>query len=51
MPFGVNAFIDKMEEVVPGSRKSMTAFFELCEEVRDAQAYSAPSTATRTPPT
>ena len=40
MPFGVQAFIDKMEEYVPGSRPSMTAFFELCEEVRTAQAYS-----------
>ena len=40
MPFGVEAFIDKMEAYVPGSRKSMTAFFELCNEVRDAQTYS-----------
>lgn len=41
MPFGVQAFIDRMEEYVPGSRKSMEAFFELCEEVRAAQAYSS----------
>ena len=41
MPFGVNAFIDKMEQYVPGSRKSMTDFFALCEEVRAAQAYSS----------
>ena len=40
MPFGVDAFIDKMEQYVPGSRKSMTEFFELCNEVRDAQTYS-----------
>ena len=40
MPFGVEAFIDRMEQYVPGSRPSMTAFFELCEEVRAAQAYS-----------
>lgn len=40
MPFGIDAFIDKMEQYVPGSRNSMTAFFELCNEVRDAQAYS-----------
>ena len=40
MPFGVKAFTDKMEQYVPGSRSSVTAFFELCEEVRDAQAYS-----------
>ena len=41
MPFGINAFIDKMEQYVPGSRPSMTAFFELCNEVRDAQTYSS----------
>ena len=41
MPFGKQAFIDRMEQYVPGSRASMTAFFELCEEVRDAQAYSS----------
>ena len=40
MPFGVQAFTDKMEQYVPGSRKSVTEFFELCEEVRNAQAYS-----------
>ena len=40
MPFGIDAFIDKMEEYCPGSRKSMTEFFELCNEVRDAQTYS-----------
>ena len=41
MPFGIEAFISKMEQYVPGSRKSMTDFFELCNEVRDAQAYSS----------
>lgn len=40
MPFGVDAYIAKMEEYCPGSRKSMTEFFELCNEVRDAQTYS-----------
>ncbi len=40
MPFGIQAFTDKMEQYVPGSRKSVTEFFQLCEEVRDAQAYS-----------
>ena len=40
MPFGIDAFIDKMEEYVPGSRKSMEDFFTLCNEVRDAQTYS-----------
>lgn len=41
MPFGIQAFTDRMEEYCPGSRKSITAFFELCNEVRDAQAYSS----------
>ena len=41
MPFGVQAFIDKMEEYCPGSRKSITEFFELCDEVRNAQTYSS----------
>ena len=40
MPFGKQAFIDKMESYVPGSRKSMEKFFDLAEEVRAAQAYS-----------
>ena len=40
MPFGVDAFIEKMVEYCPDSRRSITEFFELCEEVRDAQTYS-----------
>lgn len=40
MPFGQQAFIDKMVEYCPESRKSITEFFELCNEVRDAQTYS-----------
>ena len=40
MPFGIDAFVDKMEEYVPGSRKSMEDFFALCNELRDAQTYS-----------
>lgn len=40
MPFGKQAFIDKMVEVCPESKKSITEFFELCEEVRAAQTYS-----------
>ena len=40
LPFGKQAFIDKMESYVPGSRKSMEKFFELAEEIRAAQAYS-----------
>ena len=41
LPFGVKAFIDKVEEYVPGSRESVTKFFDLAEEVRLAQAYSS----------
>lgn len=41
MPFGVDAFIAKMEQYVPGSRPSMQKFFDLAEEVRLAQAYSS----------
>ncbi len=40
MPFGVRAFIDKMESYVPGSRKSMERFFTLAENIHAAQAYS-----------
>ena len=40
MPFGVQAFIDKMESYVPGSRPSMEKFFALAEEIRSAQAYT-----------
>ena len=40
MPFGVDAFIKKMESYAPGSTKAMKKFFALAEEVRLAQAYS-----------
>ena len=40
LPFGVKEFIDKTEKYVPGSRESVTKFFDLAEEVRLAQAYS-----------
>lgn len=40
MPFGIKAFIDKMEQYVPGSRKSMEKFFDLAQEIRAAQAYT-----------
>lgn len=40
MPFGVQAFIDKMEHYVPGSRKSMEKFFALAKEIHAAQAYT-----------
>ncbi|MDD2262368.1 MAG: FAD-dependent oxidoreductase [Clostridia bacterium] len=39
MPFGLNEYIDKMEEYVPGSRESVTNFFDLCQEVLDAIGY------------
>lgn len=39
MPFGVENFINKMEEYVPGSRKSVTTFFELGKEISDAMRY------------
>ncbi len=39
MPFGTQAYIDKMEEYVPGSRQSVTNFFELCQEVVDGIGY------------
>lgn len=41
MPTGKEAFIDKMEEYVPGSRAKMNEFFELLEEIRDAVEYFA----------
>ena len=41
MPFGVSAFIDRMEQYVPGSRASVQKFFDLAEEIRLAQAYSS----------
>ena len=43
MPFGVEAFIDRMESYVPGSRKSVTKFFELGKEIRAAMAYMTQS--------
>ncbi len=39
MPTGEKAFIDKMEEYVPGSRSSMETMFELMVEMRDALVY------------
>ena len=40
LPFGVQEFIDKTEQYVPGSRESVTKFFDLAEEVRLAQSYT-----------
>lgn len=39
MPFGMQEFIDKMEEYVPGSETSMKKFFILAEETKEAFAY------------
>lgn len=39
MPSGKEAFIDKMEEYVPGSREKMETLFELFEEVLNGIAY------------
>lgn len=40
MPFGIQAYIDKMEKYVPGSRDSVSKFFTLADEIRKAQAYT-----------
>ncbi len=39
MPFGVEAFISKMEEYVPGSRPSVEKFFELCRDIVKTTSY------------
>lgn len=39
MPVGVQQFISKMEEYVPGSEESMKDFFQLSEEVKHAFLY------------
>lgn len=39
LPTGVDAFIDKTEEYVPGSRKKMRDFFTLLQEIRDLIEY------------
>lgn len=39
MPFGLDAFTDKMEEYVPGSRESIQIFFALAKETKEALAY------------
>ncbi|MCQ2462590.1 MAG: NAD(P)/FAD-dependent oxidoreductase [Clostridia bacterium] len=39
MPSGVQPFIDKMEEYVPGSRSSMEDFFELLTEIDEGIAF------------
>lgn len=39
MPSGIENFINQMEVYVPGSRKQMTALFELFQETLDGIAY------------
>jgi len=39
MPFGVEAYADKMEELVPGSRASVADFLELCKQVVEGLGY------------
>ena len=39
MPAGREAFIDKMEEYVPGTRDKMNTLFDLMEEIRAAVVY------------
>lgn len=40
MPFGVEAFINKMVEYVPDSSESMEKFFALAKDIHAAQAYT-----------
>lgn len=39
LPVGVEAFIEKTEEYVPGSKEKMTEFFALLKEIRDLIEY------------
>ncbi len=39
LPFGVDEFIDAMEGYVPGSRSSVSGFFELAKEANEAMTY------------
>jgi phytoene dehydrogenase-like protein len=39
MPFGVEAYVDKMEQYVPGSRPSMEKFIALCRDIIKALEY------------
>ncbi|MCR4616022.1 MAG: NAD(P)/FAD-dependent oxidoreductase [Clostridiales bacterium] len=41
MPFGRDAYIDAMEKYVPGSRKSVTAFFDLADDINATTAFFA----------
>ncbi|MCK5129063.1 MAG: NAD(P)/FAD-dependent oxidoreductase [Clostridiales bacterium] len=39
MPFGEDAYVDRMEEYVPSSRPSMEKFMALCKDIMDALAF------------
>lgn len=39
MPMGIEAYIDKMEEYVPGSRKSVTEYLLICKEIYEALIF------------
>lgn len=41
LPFGLEKYIDAIEKEVPGSRESITKFFELAKEIRAAFRYIA----------
>lgn len=41
MPHGIDAFIDKMEYYVPGSREKMEDLFEIYEEIRQGANYTS----------
>ena len=51
LPTGRDAFIDKTEEYVPGSRKYMEDFFELMDQIRRAIEYFANPTQGMSPVT
>ena len=38
MPFGIDAYIDEMERLVPGSRPSVEKYFQLCRDTLDGFA-------------
>ncbi len=39
MPMGVDAYIDKMEQYVPGSRSSVTKYLAVCKEIYEALIF------------
>ncbi len=43
MPFGIEEYVSKMEQYVPGSRAKTEEFIALCAEIQDAIAYIAAS--------